>query len=63
MKYKLERKQIALKEQLLFPWDWVKFNYNHLDGWEINRNRQNLDRHLEEMAKDFGPQTIPHRER
>lgn len=63
MDHELRRQRIDLEEQLSFPWDWSIANYRHLDGWELNINRLLKDKFLQEMGKEFGPLTIPHRKR
>ncbi len=63
MDHKLQWRKADLEEQLDFPWEWVNAQYRNLDGWNINKNRISKDKYLQEMSKDFGPITIPHRER
>ncbi|HHY14993.1 MAG TPA: hypothetical protein GX521_02840 [Firmicutes bacterium] len=58
-----KRADIDLREQLNWPWAWSGASYRCLDGWEINKNRVARDKHLMEMGRDFGPFTIPHRNR
>ena len=63
MEHDLTRYKIDLEEQLNAPWNWVHAHYRHMDGWEINKNRIYVDQHLQEMSTEFGPITIPHRQR
>ncbi|NMB02281.1 MAG: hypothetical protein GX971_12315 [Firmicutes bacterium] len=63
MDHDLIRRKTDLEEQLKAPWDWVHAHYRHVDGWEINRNRINYDKHLLEVGQELGPITIPHRQR
>lgn len=56
-------RKIDMEEQLDAPWDWVHAHYRHMDGWEINKNRIHFDKHLQEVSVEFGPITIPHRQR
>lgn len=63
MEHKLNCQKIDFEEQFPFPWEWTLTHYRHLDGWELNKNRFFKDKYLVEMAKEFGPITIPHRKR
>lgn len=63
MDYELRRRRAELEEQLLFPWDWAQAHYRHVDGWEINKNRVIFDKYLQEVGREYGPTTVPHRQR
>ncbi|HHT43380.1 MAG TPA: hypothetical protein GX014_08290 [Firmicutes bacterium] len=63
MDHGLEKRKVDLEEQLVFPWDWARAHYRHVDGWDLNQNRMNTDKYLQEMGREYGPMTIPHRQR
>lgn len=50
------------EEQLADPWNWND-SHVHLDGWRLNHNPSVSARYFYELGREFGPITIPHRNR
>lgn len=63
MNHNLEKHKADLEAQLFNPWEWDKSHHTHLDGWRVNNNRGIQDGYLEEISKELGPITIPHKKR
>lgn len=62
MDYELSWRRAELEEQFEIPWEWTG-HHHYLDGWEINRNRLIKDSYLEEIGKELGAISLPHRYR
>ena len=62
MDYELLWRKMELEEQLDNPWEWAGHHY-YLDGWEINRNRHPGLGFLEEISRELGAISTPHRHR
>lgn len=63
MEHELGWRRADLEEQLNLPWEWLSAHYQHLEGWQINKNKFTEDKYLYELGREFGPITIPHRYR
>lgn len=63
MNHDLKRHKADLEEQLFNPWEWGNSYHTHLDGWKINNNRGIKDGYVNEIGKELGPITIPHKKR
>lgn len=63
MEHELGWRRADLEEQLIFPWGWLSAHYQHLEGWQMNKNRISEDKYLYELGQEFGPITIPHQKR
>ncbi|HHT73491.1 MAG TPA: hypothetical protein GX008_07240 [Firmicutes bacterium] len=62
MEFRSPEEAYEWEEQLADPWQWNDA-HAHLDGWKLNHNPSVSPRCLMELGRDFGPITIPHRNR
>ncbi|MGI6149003.1 MAG: hypothetical protein GX195_12295 [Firmicutes bacterium] len=62
MEHRSPAEEYECDEQLDDPWNWQDA-HAHLDGWKLNHNPSFSSKYLLELGRDFGPISIPHRNR